>query len=106
MSGFANNGDIPFLLGFVGVIAALTGVFTIIARRLRPNASSAAVAVVSGLAFPALVFVLGFAAFMLIPAGDSPDGPGMLLSGVIGLTIVALPTSLVTSVVVVSMHRG
>jgi hypothetical protein len=105
MSGFANSGDIPFLIGFVAVIAALAGVLTIVTRRLRPNASKAAVAIGSGLALPALIFGLGFAAFMLIPAGDSPDGPGMLLAGVIGLTIVALPISLITSVLVVSMRR-
>ena len=106
MSGFANSGDIPFLLVFVAVIAALTGGITMAAWRLRPNARSAAIAVGSGLAVPALIFGLGFAAFMLIPAGNSPDGPGMLLAGVIGLTVVALPISLLTSVAMVSMlHR-
>ena len=105
MAGFANSGDIPFLVGFVGAIAALTCVTTITARRFRPNASNAAVVLITGLAFPALFFALGLAAFVFIPAGNSPDGPAMLFAGVVGLTIVALPIGLITSVVVVSMRR-
>lgn len=105
MSGFANSGDIPFLMGFVAVTSVVSSVITIVMRRLRPNASNAAVVIGSGLALPALIFSSGFAAFMLIPAGESPDGPGMLLAGVIGLTIVALPISLITSVVVISTRQ-
>jgi hypothetical protein len=71
---------------------------------MRTKTSGAAIAIGSGLAVPALILSLGFAAFMLIPAGNSPDGPGMLLAGVIGLTIVALPICLLTSAVVVSMR--
>lgn len=106
MSGFANSGDIPFLLVFVAVITALTGGIIMAAWRLRPNARSVAIIVGSGLVVPALIFGFGLAAFMMIPAGNSPDGPGMLLAGVNGLTIVALPISLLTSVAMVSMrHR-
>ncbi len=91
MSGFANSGGIPLLLVFA-------------VCRLRPKARNVAIAIGSGLVVPAFIFGLGFAAFMLIPAGNSPDGPGMLLAGVIGLTIVALPISLLTSALVVSMR--
>ncbi|WP_066717885.1 hypothetical protein [Sphingomonas pituitosa] len=105
MSGFANSGDIPFLLGFVAVIATLTAAITISTRRARPNASSAAVAITSALALPAVVFALGFLAFVLMSTENSPDAAGMLLVGVLGMTIVALPVSLLTSVAVVSMHR-
>lgn len=104
MSGFANSGDIPFLMIFAVVIATLTGGITLAAWRLRPKARNAVIAIGSGLAIPALIFGLGFAAFISIPAGNSPDGPGMLLASAIGLTIVALPISLLTSAVMVSMR--
>lgn len=105
MSGFANSGDIPFLLGFVAVVAGLTAAITIYTRRLRPSASSASVAIASALVMPALIFALGLLGFVLMGTEGSPDAAGMLLVGVIAMTTVALPVSLLASTVVVSTHR-
>lgn len=104
MSGFANSGDLPLLLGFGLTVSALTAGITFAVRRFWPNARNAVVAIGSGLMIPVLIFSFGFALFLSMSAGDSPDGPGMLLAGIIGFTIVALPISLLTSAAVVSIR--
>ncbi len=105
MSGFANSSHFPALLALAAVIGTISGTITLVIGRLCPSAGKAVVAIGSALVVPVLILVLGFAAFLLIPAGNSPDGPGMLLVGTTSLAIAAMPISLLAGLAIVAIRK-